>query len=146
MRSPRAARVSLGLICLYSVFIGATAAFAPRTFYDDFPFLAHWVERLPPFNEHLVSDVGGLWLGFAVLFGWAAWKPERTLVLAASAAFFVVAVLHLVFHAGHLDGFGTLDAIAELGGLASLLIPPCIALWAIRPAVPYGPVESKRNS
>jgi hypothetical protein len=38
---------------------------------------------------------------------------------------------HLAFHATHLDGFETPDAIAELGALATLLIPPAIALWAI---------------
>ena len=54
--------------------IGLTAAFAPHAFYDDFPFVTHWVNLLPPYNEHLVTDVGGLYLGFAVLFGWAAWK------------------------------------------------------------------------
>jgi hypothetical protein len=131
MRWPQGARACLVALCLYSLFIGATAAFAPRVFYDDFPFLAHWVERLPPYNEHLVTDVGGLYLGFAVLFGWAAWKLERTLVLAASSAFLVAATLHLVFHAGHLHGFGTVDAVAELAGLASLLIPLAIAIWAV---------------
>src|SRR5882672_914750 len=93
MRSAPAARASLGLLCAYSLFIGLTAAFLPHTFYDDFPFLAHWVERLPPYNEHLVTDVGGLYLGFAVLFAWAAWTLERTLVLAACVAFLTVAVL-----------------------------------------------------
>src|SRR3954469_5221511 len=124
MRSPSTARAALGFLFVSALGIGLTAAVLPRTFYDDFPFLAHWVERLPPYNEHLVTDVGGLYLGFAVLFGCAAWRPERTLLRAASAAFLLVAVLHLGFHAGHLDGFGTGEAIAELGGLASLLIPP----------------------
>ena len=72
----RCARACLALMCVYTLSIGATAAFAPHTFYDDFPFLAHWVDRLPPYNEHLVTDAGELYLGFAVLFGWAAWRPE----------------------------------------------------------------------
>ena len=83
----RCARACLALMCVYTLSIGATAAFAPHTFYDDFPFLAHWVDRLPPFNEHLVTDAGGLYLGFAVVFGWAAWRPDRALVRAAAAAF-----------------------------------------------------------
>ena len=37
------------------------------------------------------------------------------------------------FHATHLDGFGTVDAIAELAALASLLIPPLVAIWAVGP-------------
>ena len=146
MRSPALARGALLALCGYCLFIGFTALVVPHTFYTDFPFLAHWVERLPPYNEHLVSDVGGLYVGFAVITGIAAWRPERLLVIATCAGFLTVSVPHLFFHVTHLDGFGTVDGAFEIAALASLLIPPCIALWAIRPAVPYGPVESKKNS
>ncbi len=121
----------LVLLCAYCVLIGATAAFVPHTFYDDFPFLADWVHLLPPYNEHLISDVGGLYLGFAVLFGWAAWTLERTLARAACVAFLLTATLHLIFHVGHLEGFGTVDGIAEIAALASLLLPPLIAIFAL---------------
>src|SRR5882672_8724647 len=113
MRSPRSARGALGFLLVAALVIGLTAAVVPRTFYDDFPFLAHWVDLLPPYNEHLVTDVGGLYLGFALLFGWAAWSLERTLARAACAAFLLSTVLHLIFHASHLEGFGTVDGIAE---------------------------------
>jgi hypothetical protein len=132
MRHRKLVRNQLALMCGYALFLGATAAFAPHTFFTDFPFLAHWVERLPPYNEHLVTDVGGLYLGFALLFGWAAWKCERTLALAASSAFLLVTVLHLVFHATHLEGFGTVDGAAEIAALASLVIPPALVIWALR--------------
>jgi hypothetical protein len=124
-------RGMLGLLCAYCLAIGAIAAFAPRTFFDDFPFFAHWVELLPPYNEHLITDVGGLYLGFALLFGWAAWALERTLVRAACAAFLLSSGLHLIFHAGHLEGFGTADGIAEIVSLAALLVPPAVAIWAV---------------
>lgn len=131
MRSPRSARAALGFLCVAALVIGFTAAALPRTFYDDFPFLAHWVELLPPYNEHLVTDVGGLYLGFAVLFAWAAVTLEATLVRAVCVAWLLSAGIHLLFHAGHLDGFSTADAIAELFTLALLLAPPPIAVWAI---------------
>jgi hypothetical protein len=131
MRSPGSARAALGFLFLAAIAIGLTATVVPRTFYDDFPFLAHWVELLPPYNEHLVTDVGGLYLGFAVLFAWAAWTLDRTLVRAASVAWLLVAGIHLLFHAGHLAGFTTANAIAELATLALLLVPPPIAVWAI---------------
>jgi hypothetical protein len=35
-------------------------------------FFAHRVNLISPYNEHLVTDVGGLYLGFAVLFALAA--------------------------------------------------------------------------
>ncbi len=136
MRSPRSARLALGYLFLVTITIGLTAALAPHTFYDDFPFVTHWVELLPPYNEHLVTDVGGLYLGFAILFAWAAWTLDRTLVRAVSIAWLLPAVLHLIFHATHLAGFGTADAIAELTTLALLLVPPPIAIWATGPPPP----------
>jgi hypothetical protein len=138
VRRPDVARWALLALVGYCVFIGTVAAAAPHTFYTSFPFLAHWVERLPPYNEHLVTDVGGLYLGFAVFCAWAAWKPERNIVLAASVAFLTVSVPHLLFHVTHLGGFGVVDGVAEIAGLASLLVPPAVAIWAARrqPAPP----------
>jgi hypothetical protein len=130
MRRPTLARAALALLCGYCLLLGAIAVVAPHTFFADFPFLAHWVERLPPYNEHLVTDVGGAYLGFVVVLGLAAWRLERGLVLAACAGFLTVALLHLLFHATHLEGFGGLEGAEELAALASLVIPPCLALWA----------------
>jgi hypothetical protein len=123
----------LAVLLLASLTIGLTATAAPRTFYDDFPFLASWVELLPPYNEHLVTDVGGLYLGFAVLFGWALWSLDRTLIQAVSVAWLLSAGVHLLFHAGHLEGFSSADAIGELTSLALLLVPPPLAVWATMP-------------
>jgi hypothetical protein len=131
MRSPCAARLALGVLLLAALTLGLTATLAPRTFYDDFPFLSHWVDLLPPYNEHLVTDVGGLYLGFAVIFAWAARTLERTLVLAACVAWLLTATIHLVFHVTHLGDFGAADAIAEIASLALLLVPAPIAIWAV---------------
>lgn len=131
MRSSRAARISLVALLAVAATIGLLGTLAPRTFYDDFPFVASWVELLPPYNEHLVTDVGGLYLGFAVLFAWAAATLDRVLVRALCTAWLLTAAIHLVFHAGHLEGFSTADAVAELVSLALLLAPPLVALWAI---------------
>ncbi len=133
MRTPRLARAALGLLLASALLIGLTASALPRTFYDDFPFLAHWVSLLPPYNEHLVTDVGGLYLGFAVLFGWAAWTLDRTLCRAVCVAWLLAAGLHLIFHASHLEGFGAADAAAEIATLALLLAPPALVIWASVP-------------
>jgi hypothetical protein len=130
VRSPLSARVALWILFLSAVSVGAVAAFAPHTFYADFPFFAHWVEMLPPYNHHLVTDVGGLYLGFAVIFAWAAIDLQPTLVRAACVAWLLTASIHLVFHATHLDGFGAADGVAEIASLAFLLAPPLVAIWA----------------
>jgi hypothetical protein len=131
MKAPTIARAALGFLFVSALMIGVTAAALPLTFYDDFPFIAHWVELLPPYNEHLVTDVGGLYLGFSVLFAWASWTLDRTLVRAVCVAWLLSAGIHLLFHAGHLAGFGTADAIAEIVTLALLLVPPPIAVWGV---------------
>jgi hypothetical protein len=130
MRNRSIARLALGLLFVSALLIGLTATVFPRTFYEDFPFVAHWVNLLPPYNEHLVTDVGGLYLGFAVLFAWAARTLERTLTRAVCVAWLLTASLHLIFHAGHLEGFSTADAVAELASLGLLVGAPLVALWA----------------
>ena len=132
MRSPNAARGALAILVLSAASIGLTATLAPQAFYDDFPFLRHWVDLLPPYNEHLITDVGGLYLGFTVLFAWAAWTLQPTLVRAVCSAWLLTAALHLLFHATHLNGFETGDAIAQIASLALLLVPPPVAIWAAR--------------
>lgn len=131
MRSPSSARAALWVLFLAAASVGAVAAVAPHTFYADFPFFAHWVEMLPPYNRHLVTDVGGLYLGFAVIFAWAALTLEPTLVRAASVAWLLAASIHLLFHATHLGGFGTADAVGEVASLAFLLLPPLVAIWGV---------------
>ena len=131
MSSTQIVRVALALTADYALSLGVLAAFAPHTFYDDYPFIGHYVALLPPYNEHLVSDVGGLYLGFGVILVWAAWRPERTLVLAASTGFILAAAIHLAFHIGHLSGVGSGDAIGELTGLTLVLVPPAVAIWAV---------------
>jgi hypothetical protein len=136
MRSPGTARLALGFICASAATIGLTATLAPQAFYDNFPFFAHWVDLLPPYNEHLVTDVGGLYLGFAVVFAWAAWALERALLRAAAAGWLLTSTLHFVFHAGHLDSFSASDAVAELISLGLLVGAPLLALWAAKDSRP----------
>ncbi len=131
MRSPGAARIALAVLALSALSVGLPATLAPHAFYADFPFLAHWVDRIPPYNEHLVTDVGGLYLGFGAMFAWAAWRPHPALVRPLCAAWLLAAALHLGFHATHLDNFDTADAVAELTSLAFLLVPPPLAIWAV---------------
>lgn len=129
MRAPAIARAALVVLVVVAASIGLPASFAPQSFFDDYPFVASWVALLPPYNQHLVTDVGGLYLGFAVVLGWAAWTLQRELVRAACAGWALMSVLHLVFHATHLDGFSPADAVAEVASLALVLVLPAFAWW-----------------
>ncbi|HEX3174147.1 MAG TPA: hypothetical protein VHQ43_08000 [Solirubrobacterales bacterium] len=131
MRSPRIAKGALWLLFVAALSTGLPAAVAPHTFYTDFPFNTHWVQMLPPYNEHLTTDVGGLYLGFAVILAWAARTLQPLLVRAVSCGWLLMATLHLAFHATHLEGFSTADGVAELISLALLVPLPLVAIWAV---------------
>jgi hypothetical protein len=53
------ARVSLWCLAVSAAAVGLPATVAPRSFYDGWPFGRGWVELLPPYNQHLIGDVGG---------------------------------------------------------------------------------------
>ena len=131
MKELRTARAALVVLAVSAASVGLPALFAPRSFYDDFPGLRHWVDLLPPYNQHLVTDVGELYVGFAIVFAWAAWRPVRDLVLAVCAGWTVAALGHFIFHATHLDNFSTGDATAELVSLGLLLILPGAAVRGV---------------
>jgi hypothetical protein len=129
-----ALRISLATLAAYDLTVGTAAAFAPRTFYDRFPFFDTWVRVLPPYNEHLIRDVGGLYLGLGAVLAWAAWTTGASLVRAACTGSLIVGVLHLSFHASHREGLDTGSLIVELGGLAVMTLLPVLSLWLVRAA------------
>jgi hypothetical protein len=131
-----AIRWAMALLAVSAAAVGLPATLTPHDFYSSWPLGRSWVELLPPYNEHLIGDVGGFYVAFAILFAWAAVRPSRQLMVPLCVAWSVAAALHLVFHATHLDGFSTGDAIAEVGGLALVLALPFAALAAL--AAPRG--------
>lgn len=141
LRAPRVARTALALMVLSATAVGLPASFAPRAFFDDFPYIGSWVEKLPPYNEHLITDVGGLYLALAVIAGWAAWKLERQLARAVSAGWLVAAALHWAFHVRHLGELGTADAVGQTASLTAYLLMPVVVLWAVSAAPPAGQAD-----
>jgi hypothetical protein len=122
-----AVRTALSCLALSALSVGVPAAFAPRSFYDDFPFAGtHWVALLPPYNQHLITDVGGLQLAFGLLFAWAALRPRRELVVPVCAAWALSQGLHLAFHVTHLDGFSVSDAAGQTLALALVVALPVL--------------------
>jgi hypothetical protein len=116
-------RAGLMILAAMQVVVGAWALLAPRAFYDGFPLPGHaWVALLPPYNEHLVRDVGALNLALTVVLGAATWTLDRTTIRVALLAVAVFAVPHTVFHAGHLTGFPAGDAVAQTVGTVLQLV------------------------
>ena len=120
------------MLALSALSIGLPAAFAPETFYTDFPFYTSLVSLLPPYNEHLVTDVGGLYLGFGVMFGWALFQPSRQLVVPLCGGWIVAQALHFAFHVSHLTGFTTSQAAGQTIGLGLYIVIALIPIALLR--------------
>lgn len=125
---PALARVILVALGAVQTLDGLYALLSPRGFYDDFPVGRGWVASTPAYSEHLVRDVGGLFLGTGVLMLIAAVWLERRVVLAALTAWLLFAVPHTTYHLLNLDALGTGDAIAEAASLAATVVLP---IWLL---------------
>ncbi|MEA2430933.1 MAG: hypothetical protein QOF65_725 [Thermoleophilaceae bacterium] len=112
-------RGGLAVLAVTPALVGIWASVSPRGFYDNFPGGGHhWVSAVGAYDEHLVRDVGALYLGSLVLLALAFAWLDRRLVQAALVSYAVAAVPHLAYHATALDSFSTGDAVAEIAGLA----------------------------
>ena len=119
-------RLVLGAVAAVNAVTGAQAALAPRAFFDGYPFGRGWVAEVAPYNEHLVTDVGGFYLAMAVLFAWAAARPDRRLVVPLVSAWTVFSLLHLGYHVTHLEGFDPVDAVVQTIGLVGVMTPAAL--------------------
>lgn len=118
---------TVSLIALFMLPAGVQAMFAPRSFFDDFPVGRGWISAGgDAYNEHLVRDVGALFLALIVATAWTVWR--RSDVSGVASAWLLFGVLHLVYHVGHLDTLATADAVALT---ASLVVIPLLALASL---------------
>ena len=118
----RATLLSLGAIQFVN---GIWATLAPRSFYDDFPVpVGGWVSALPAYNEHLMRDVGGLFLATGFILLVAGVRLERRMVVVALVAYLLFSIPHTVFHLFNLEPYGTGDAIGNVIALAATVLLP----------------------
>jgi hypothetical protein len=130
----RVIRAMLVALAVVGVVTGLWAAFAPRGFYDDFPGGGRsWVSADGPYNEHLVRDFGALSLALAAVTIVALVTLARPAVVAAALAWLVFGVLHLVYHARHLDVYDTGDKVGTMAALAVGVALPLVVLVAVLP-------------
>jgi hypothetical protein len=127
----------LAALALGAAYPGVWATVAPRSFYGDFPGAGrHWVDRLPAYSEHLVTDAGAFFLAFALMFAWAALLPARELVVPLCVAWSLFSALHLYWHVTNLEGFPASDAIAQTVGLVAYLTAGPVAIVLTRRVPP----------
>ncbi|GAC1432441.1 MAG: hypothetical protein NVSMB62_29200 [Acidobacteriaceae bacterium] len=112
-------RICLGYLTFQAALIGFWATLASREWFATFPGLGrHWIGLDGPYNHHLATDVGALFLALAVVTGFAAWSLSRELLRATGLAWVVSAGPHLLYHTTHRAGLMTGDWIASSVGLA----------------------------
>jgi AhpD family alkylhydroperoxidase len=136
------------LLAAQQLLVGVWGLLAPRSFYGDFPGgpMHGWVSRLGPYDEHLVRDVGALFLALAVLWLISAVRLDRLLVAISGITALLFAVPHTLFHVLNLDLYPAGDAIAETVALVLTVIGGLMLLWLARPPAPLAPRLDARDS
>lgn len=141
-------RVLLVVTAGLGVYVGGWAAVWPRSFYDAFPGLGRiWVSVDGPFNEHLVRDVGSLYLALAAASIAACFSrsPDAGRVIGVAWATF--GIPHLAYHLAHLEGFAAVDVVGNVVSLsASLLLGVALMLPGPRPAGRPDPIAERMNT
>jgi hypothetical protein len=122
-------RAGLILLGLLHLSWGVPAVLAPRWFFDTFPgFGLAWTAAYPPYNAHLMTDVGAAFTTIGVLLLVAAWLDDRRVTVVVLVGVLIFSTLHLVFHLrdhGLLHGF---DLGASLTSLAAGVLAPVALL------------------
>ncbi|OAN42767.1 hypothetical protein [Microbacterium sp. H83] len=114
---------ALAFSTVLGLFVGGWAYFSARSFYDSFPgVLGSWVSVDGPYNEHLIRDVGAMYLALAAAsIGGLIWRhPIAFRVL--GIAWTVFGALHFAYHALHLEHMSMDAAIGEMVALGVSLL------------------------
>ena len=118
-----ARRIILWITAAIGAIVGLWAAFLPSEFYDSFPGLGRvWIAVDGPFNEHLIRDVGSLYLALAAASSYAALAAGVQASRAVGIAWIVFSVPHLLYHVQHFAGFAPFDVVAQVIALSSTII------------------------
>ena len=107
---------------------GIWITLSPTSFYDDFPLGRGWVEALPSYNEHLMRDVGGLFMATGLVLVVAGLWLERRVVMLALGSYLLFAIPHTIYHLLNLEPYGTGDAIGNVIALGATVVLPVYLL------------------
>jgi hypothetical protein len=107
---------------------GIWITLSPTSFYDDFPLGRGWVEALPAYNEHLMRDVGGLFMATGLVLVAAGLWLERRIVMLALASYLLFAIPHTIYHLLNLEPYGAGDAIGNVIALGATVVLPVYLL------------------
>jgi hypothetical protein len=126
-------RVGFGGLGALNLAWGVWAYAAPAHFFQTFPGLGrHWTGGYPPYNPHLVSDLGATFATVGVLLLAAAALDDRRVSAVVVLGVTVFSLLHLGFHATHRGTLGGGDYAASLAALVAGVVLPAALLATYR--------------
>jgi hypothetical protein len=121
--------VGLAALGLLNLAWGVWATAAPRHFFDTFPGLGErWTAAYPPYNPHLVSDLGATFTALGVLLSLAAVLRNRRVTWVVLTGVLAFNVLHLGFHATHHGLLSGRSLTASLASLVFGVLGPAVLL------------------
>ena len=146
VRNRGAVRFLLFALGIPQALIGLWALLAPRSFYGDFPAGTDgWVNPLGPFDEHLVTDVGALFVALGFLLSFAAVSLRRGTVIAATVTWLIFSVPHFLWHVFNLGPYGAADAVGNTAALAWTVIGGFLILFLVRTPAKPAPATPGEN-
>jgi hypothetical protein len=121
----RSKKIITWILALSGLYVGVWAGFLPSRFFESFPgFGRMWVrvEGMGPYNEHLVRDVGGLYLALGIMSIWVAVAVRQDLFTLIGLGWLVFNVQHCLFHLHHIEVYRGLDYWANIATLVGVLV------------------------
>jgi hypothetical protein len=141
----RIRRIILWATAALGAFVGVWAAGFPHSFYDSFPGLGFvWIAVDGPFNEHLIRDVGSLYLALAAASVAATFSRTPDAGRVVGVAWAVFGIPHLVYHAAHFAHMAPADVIGNIVSLGASLVLG-IVLMLPGPRTPASPALEEQK-
>jgi hypothetical protein len=133
-------RYLLVFLFVTALAVGLWAYLAPMSWYGTFPgFGRRWLTPLGPFNEHLVKDVGAMFLALGTLSAVALTAAANDAVVRLTAATWLTFnIFHFVYHMQMLHMYGAVDKTLNVIALSLLLVVSAGLLVPIRSSVRSG--------
>jgi len=127
-RAEKRVRLGLVFLAISALVPGLWGVLAPESFFRDFPgFGFSWVSLSPPYNDHLVRDVGAFFLALGVLMAAAAYIMDRRLTQVALTSWLIFNLHHLYLHVSG-DDLGGAQGVSQALALGLMVLIPLILL------------------
>lgn len=116
--------LGISLVAAQQAATGTWALLWPEEFFRQVPT----VDVLPPYNEHLVRDVGAALWGTVPALAVGAWRRSGGVAALGLCGVLAFALPHAVFHLGHSSGVWLDGAVIASAALPALLLALSVRL------------------